>query len=97
MSLNTPPYFFFSMQMELMKLHKSFAVVVAALVPARLALRLVKDAPAALPGSLPEAWAGKLSHAAMYGFLLVMPGTGLVMGYYGGPKGKPGNGIPFFG
>ena len=34
--------------------------------------------------------AAKLSHVALYGFMTVMPATGIAMGYFGG------KGLPFF-
>lgn len=36
-------------------------------------------------------YSGKLSHFVQYGFIIVMPATGITMGYYGG------RGLPFFG
>ena len=44
-----------------------------------------------MPGSAPEQFLAAAGHAAMYGFLIAMPATGFVMGYYGG------KGLPFFG
>lgn len=41
-------------------------------------------------GSAIEQRLGAISHAAMYGFMLAMPITGVVMGYFGG------KGLPFF-
>ena len=75
----------------LMLIHKSTAVILAALVVPRIALRALSKAPTALPGSMPEHLAANLSHAAFYGFMVFMPATGIAMGYYGG------KGVPFFG
>lgn len=74
-----------------MNLHKSTALIFAAMLPARVGLRLASKLPAHLPGSTPEIFAGKASHLAMYGFMGVMPATGIAMGYFGG------KGLPFFG
>jgi len=79
-------------KMEWMKYHKSIALLVAALVPARLGIRLMKQAPAHVPGTTKlEQLAADASHLAMYGFIAVMPATGITMGYFGG------KGLPFFG
>eukprot|EP00613_Pedinella_sp_CCMP2098_P048398 CAMPEP_0171841224 /NCGR_PEP_ID=MMETSP0992-20121227/14446_1 /TAXON_ID=483369 /ORGANISM="non described non described, Strain CCMP2098" /LENGTH=170 /DNA_ID=CAMNT_0012458187 /DNA_START=103 /DNA_END=615 /DNA_ORIENTATION=- len=82
-------------RMQWMTYHKSIALIVAALLPVRLGLRLSsqlsKKIPESLPGSTVEKWAGKLGHAAMYGFITVMPVSGVAMGYFGG------KGLPFFG
>lgn len=74
-----------------MMYHKSFALLVAAALPVRLGLRLASKMPKAVPGNTLEVMAGKASHAAMYGFMVFMPVSGIAMGYYGG------KGLPFFG
>ncbi len=33
---------------------------------------------------------GKVTHYALYGFMIIMPASGIAMGYYGG------KGLPFF-
>ena len=44
-----------------------------------------------MPGtSFIEGKAADISHIALYGFMTVMPATGIAMGYYGG------KGLPFF-
>jgi len=48
-----------------MTYHKSIALVVAAMLPARVAVKLASKAPAALEGSAAEHLAGKLSHFAL--------------------------------
>jgi cytochrome b561 len=48
-----------------MTYHKSIALCVACLLPARLAVKVASKAPAALEGSAVEQMAGKLSHAAL--------------------------------
>lgn len=78
-------------KMRYMNLHKSLGVTVLALTAPRLLLRLTTKIPAPVPGSSIEQLAAAAGHAAMYGFLVVMPTTGFVMGYYGG------KGLPFFG
>lgn len=74
-----------------MMLHKSLGLSVLVLTAPRLALRLATKIPAPVPGSAPEQFLAAAGHAAMYGFLIAMPATGFVMGYYGG------KGLPFFG
>ena len=74
-----------------MNLHKSTALLFAAMFPVRLGLRFASSVPAHLPGSMAEVYLGKASHAAMYGFMATMPATGIAMGYFGG------KGLPFFG
>ncbi len=81
---------------KLMRFHKSTALVVSGLVAPRIALRAASAIPSHLPlGSPFSAWAEKFvvnaSHTALYAALLVMPLTGIGMGYYGG------KGVPFYG
>ena len=78
-------------KMYWMKLHKSLGLTVLALTAPRLLLRLTTKIPAPVPGSSLEQAAAAAGHAAMYGFLVFMPTTGFIMGYYGG------RGLPFFG
>ena len=47
--------------------------------------------PALLPGATWEHMAAHATHAALYAGLIVMPASGVAMGYYGG------KGLPFFG
>mmetsp|Transcript_52686 Transcript_52686/g.120064 ORF Transcript_52686/g.120064 Transcript_52686/m.120064 type:complete len:137 (-) Transcript_52686:224-634(-) len=76
--------------MQWMNYHKSIALIVAALLPVRVGLRLTAKMPAAIEsGAL--GMAAKASHWAQYGFMIVMPGSGIAMGYFGG------KGLPFFG
>lgn len=65
-------------------------LIACAVVP-RIALRLGSAAPAPLPGSALETLAANASHYAQYALMIVMPGTGIAMGYFGG------KGLPFFG
>lgn len=76
---------------QMMNLHKSTALLVAAGVVARIGVRLTSAVPAHLPGPKPVQLVGSLTHAALYGFMVVMPATGIAMGYFGG------KGLPFFG
>jgi len=76
---------------DLMMIHKSTAVILAALVVPRILLRAASTVPKALPVSFPEHVAADLTHVALYSFMVGMPATGLAMGYYGG------KGVPFFG
>lgn len=64
--------------------------MLAMLVP-RLGLRVMSKLPAHVPGNKLEVLAGQASHLALYGFMIFMPVSGMVMGYFGG------KGVPFFG
>merc|ERR1739846_22756 len=74
--------------------HKSLGLLSAMIVTPRIAYRLFS------PGaynvkeivgiSSLESIAAKAGHYALYGFMTVMPATGIAMGYYGG------KGLPFF-
>ena len=75
----------------LMMIHKSTAVLVAAMIVPRVLLRMVTKAPTPLEGPALEHFAANVSHTALYGFMLAMPATGIAMGYYGG------KGVPFYG
>mmetsp|Transcript_14659 Transcript_14659/g.30738 ORF Transcript_14659/g.30738 Transcript_14659/m.30738 type:complete len:166 (-) Transcript_14659:2006-2503(-) len=77
---------------EWMMYHKSIAVLVMAMLPARLALRATSALPKAMPVSKIEKTMADASHYAMYGFITVLPVTGFAMGLFNGGKG-----IPFFG
>ena len=71
---------------DLMFYHKSFgALAMAALVP-RLAVRLASRAkiPAVPEGHFLEQMAGRVSHLALYGFIIALPVTGVTMGMMGG-------------
>eukprot|EP00730_Choanoeca_flexa_P002851 TRINITY_DN11204_c0_g1_i2.p2 TRINITY_DN11204_c0_g1~~TRINITY_DN11204_c0_g1_i2.p2 ORF type:complete len:236 (+),score=52.41 TRINITY_DN11204_c0_g1_i2:2696-3403(+) len=75
----------------LMMIHKSTALLVLAMVVPRIALRLTTKLPAAVPGNMLEKLGANISHTAFYGFMIFMPVSGVIMGYYGG------KGLPFFG
>ncbi|KAL7562977.1 hypothetical protein ACA910_018615 [Epithemia clementina (nom. ined.)] len=74
--------------------HKSLGLLSAMIVAPRFGYRLlarssynVRDV---LGNSAFENAAGKATHYLLYGFMVIMPGTGVAMGYYGG------KGLPFF-
>ena len=74
--------------------HKSLGLLSGMIVAPRLAYRLL-NRPAynvmELQGSAVwEQMAAKATHYFLYGFMFVMPATGIAMGYYGG------KGLPFF-
>merc|ERR1712070_324077 len=71
--------------------HKSLGLLTGLVVAPRLITKLTSKSPGVLPGSsfIEEAGA-KLSHWGLYGFMTIMPATGIAMGYFGG------KGLPFF-
>jgi 1,2-dihydroxy-3-keto-5-methylthiopentene dioxygenase len=75
--------------------HKSLGLLTGMIVAPRIAYRLFSRSSygvEALPGSSKvEHLLGNISHAALYGFMVIMPASGIAMGYYGG------KGLPFFG
>ena len=74
--------------------HKSLGLLTGILVAPRLGYRIFKAANynvAHISGTGPiEQKAADASHFLLYGFMTVMPATGIAMGYYGG------KGLPFF-
>jgi cytochrome b561 len=74
--------------------HKSLGLLTAGIVAPRLLYRLLSRSSynvRNLEGNASwENVAGTLSHYALYAFMIIMPGTGIAMGYYGG------KGLPFF-
>jgi superoxide oxidase len=75
--------------------HKSLGLLTGIIAAPRIIYRIVSSNTAYnlrnLPGN--AAWEntlGSLSHFVLYGFILIMPATGIAMGYYGG------KGLPFF-
>jgi cytochrome b561 len=64
---------------ELTQTHKSIGITVLALTIARLCLRVVTDAPKPEPASRFVLLAAKITHASLYGLLLVMPLSGWLM------------------
>mmetsp|Transcript_26262 Transcript_26262/g.66318 ORF Transcript_26262/g.66318 Transcript_26262/m.66318 type:complete len:218 (-) Transcript_26262:118-771(-) len=76
---------------KLMGAHKSMGLLMAILIPVRIALRFTSKIPAPLPGATWEHLAAHAAHLALYGGMIVMPASGVAMGYFGG------KGLPFFG
>jgi cytochrome b561 len=75
--------------------HKSLGLLTGMLVAPRLVYRVFSSGSAynVLPLVGNKTWetsAGRFGHIALYGFMTVMPATGIAMGYYGG------KGLPFF-
>ena len=77
---------------DLMFLHKSFGLLSFLLLGPRLAARALQTLPSAPPSvGIPlEKALAAVTHYGLYGGLLLMPATGIVMGAYGG------RGLPFF-
>jgi len=80
---------------NLMHLHKSLGVLTGMIVAPRFAYRLFARSKYSSVGHLPgtgpvEGAASTASHLGLYGFMTIMPLTGIGMGMYGG------KGLPFF-
>mmetsp|Transcript_623 Transcript_623/g.1761 ORF Transcript_623/g.1761 Transcript_623/m.1761 type:complete len:189 (-) Transcript_623:309-875(-) len=79
---------------RLMHLHKSLGLLTGMLVAPRLGYRLLNRQAynvEKIAGTHSiEDTLGRLGHYALYGFMTVMPVSGILMGYYGG------KGLPFF-
>jgi 1,2-dihydroxy-3-keto-5-methylthiopentene dioxygenase len=77
---------------ELMRRHKSLGLLTGMLVAPRVAYRLMninKYNLIPLVGNTPtENALGKFTHYLLYGFMIVMPASGIAMGYYGGKVSK---------
>lgn len=78
------------LKMDYMFIHKSFGTLGFFLLAPRLLIRATSAKVAPASKVMWEMVAAKVSHYAMYGFLVAMPVSGVVMGYYGG------KGLPFF-
>uniref|UniRef100_A0A7S1D541 Cytochrome b561 bacterial/Ni-hydrogenase domain-containing protein n=1 Tax=Cyclophora tenuis TaxID=216820 RepID=A0A7S1D541_CYCTE len=75
--------------------HKSLGLLTAGVVAPRVAYRIMSSSTAYNVAKLEGASGlenilSKIVHYSLYGFMLVMPATGIAMGYYGG------KGLPFF-
>lgn len=70
--------------------HKSVGLLMGLLIAPRLLARFSSKIPDAIPGPYWEHFASKLSHGLLYSLMVVMPVTGITMGYLGG------GGLPFF-
>uniref|UniRef100_A0A7S4MRW7 Cytochrome b561 bacterial/Ni-hydrogenase domain-containing protein n=1 Tax=Vannella robusta TaxID=1487602 RepID=A0A7S4MRW7_9EUKA len=77
-------------KMQYMHIHKSLALIILAMLPIRIGLRLTTKLPKALPGNALEKLAGNLNHYALYAGMTILPISGVTMGYFGG------KGLPFF-
>lgn len=78
---------------EWMFRHKSLGLLTGIIVAPRFGYRLLSNAYKIQPLVGSAAWetqAGALGHYLLYGFMTVMPASGIIMGYYGG------KGLPFF-
>ena len=75
--------------------HKSMGLLAGMIVFPRVAYRLLARSDynvRNLQGNADwENLAGKAGHYALYGFMTIMPASGIAMGYFGG------KGLPFFG
>ena len=81
---------FIIIKMELMYYHKSFGLLATGFLLPRLAIKAMSKAPPAFSKVIWEKYLATASHSIMYGMLVVMPVSGVMMGYYGG------KGLPFF-
>ena len=75
---------------NLMHYHKSFGIIMFGCIFPRLYFRFANTLPAHVSASSLEVLGGKLMHYALYGMLVIMPVTGVGMGY------TSGYGAPFF-
>lgn len=75
---------------RMMFLHKSCGLLAAGLMVPRLAVRAIAKMPPAIGHAQWEKAIADLSHRMMYAFIVIMPMTGVAMGYFGG------KGLPFF-
>ena len=75
---------------EWMRRHKSMGLLTGMLAFPRIAIMLSSAKPSDFSKVPWEKALGKITHIGLYGFLFVMPVTGIAMGYFGG------KGLPFF-
>ena len=78
------------LKMDYMFLHKSFGTLAAGLLMPRLIFKLTSKSAGAVSQELWVRALAGVSHVSMYGFLTLMPVTGVAMGWFGG------KGLPFF-
>jgi cytochrome b561 len=68
--------------------HKSLGLLTSMIVAPRVAYRLLSspsyNVRTLMGNSSLENTAGKMGHYLLYGFMIVMPVSGIAMGYYGG-------------
>ncbi|KNC86665.1 hypothetical protein SARC_01202 [Sphaeroforma arctica JP610] len=70
--------------------HKSLGLLTGIIAAPRVAVMLTSRKPAAFNTNSIKAALAAATHYGLYGFLIIMPATGVAMGYYGG------FGLPFF-
>ena len=75
---------------DLMTIHKSTALIVTALMIPRLFFRFKSAFPQLPPGNSVLKIGAKLGHFGLYSLLILLPISGICMGYFGG------KGLPFF-
>ena len=73
-----------------MRLHKSFGLMMACLIVPRILVRRGSALPPAVVGAAWEHMLAKIGHYSLYGFMLLLPISGVTMGIFGG------KGLPFF-
>lgn len=78
-------------KIKYMQLHKSFGLLTGALMIPRVGLRLTTKIPTPFAESLWERVLASFTHHSLYGLLVGLPISGLIMGYF------DGRGAPFFG
>ena len=71
-------------KMNMMWYHKSFGLLSFGLIAPRVLLRLGSKLPAPPEGSALEHIAAKVTHFALYAGMVIMPLSGVAMGYFGG-------------
>jgi len=76
---------------QMMMIHKSTALLTTVGIISRVAIRLASKIPPAMPNPPILKAASTLVHYGLYAFMIVMPTSGIAMGYFGG------KGLPFFG
>jgi len=69
---------------QIMIFHKSCGTLIFATLPIRFLVRAVAKTPPHLPAPKVLQFAASASHLVLYGGLLFMSTTGILMGYYGG-------------
>ncbi len=78
------------LKMDYMFMHKSFGTLAAGLLMPRLIFRMTSKSAGQISQELWVRALAGISHLSMYGFLILMPLSGVAMGWFGG------KGLPFF-
>eukprot|EP00602_Paraphysomonas_sp_CaronLab_P005430 CAMPEP_0185022088 /NCGR_PEP_ID=MMETSP1103-20130426/4809_1 /TAXON_ID=36769 /ORGANISM="Paraphysomonas bandaiensis, Strain Caron Lab Isolate" /LENGTH=167 /DNA_ID=CAMNT_0027554005 /DNA_START=169 /DNA_END=672 /DNA_ORIENTATION=- len=73
---------------DMMFYHKSCGTLACMLLVPRLASRALSKIPPHVPGEAWEIFTANVTHTLLYGFMIFMPVSGVLMGYYSG-KGLP--------